>query len=137
MPRLPARFCYTKFFSNVVKFNLILMTSPRKNCRISKKLRKGVSIMKRFAKGLAALLIFGAMSFGTVEAAEIPDALENPFETQELKAPPWHEPPPPPRHGHHYGPPHHHRHEPPHFGRRPNDFDPPPPPRHMPPRHHW
>ncbi|MBO4400341.1 MAG: hypothetical protein J5809_00675 [Selenomonadaceae bacterium] len=94
--------------------------------------------MKRFAKGLAAVLVFGAMSFGTVEAAEIPDALENPAETQELKAPPWHAPPPPP-HRHYEPPRHHHRHEPPHFSRRPNDFDPPPPPRHMPPppRHRW
>lgn len=92
--------------------------------------------MKRLAKGLAALLIFGALSFGTAEAAEIPEAFENPVEQQELKAPPpwWFEPP---RHRYRYDPLHYRRHEPPHFHRRPNDFDPPRRHHYPPPRHRW
>lgn len=96
--------------------------------------------MKKFVKGLTALLIFGSFivaNFESAEAAEIADFTKNSIETQELAR--FSPPPPPPRHRHRPPPsPHYNDHwgypPPPHkHGHRP-------PPRHghrIQPHHHW
>lgn len=100
--------------------------------------------MKKFVKGLTALLIFGSFivaNFESAEAAEIADFTKISIETQELAR--FSPPPPPPRHRHGHRPPplpHYNDHwgypPPPHkHGHRP-------PPRHghghrPPPYHHW
>lgn len=89
--------------------------------------------MKTFAKGLAALLICGAIisvNFDKAEAAEVADVTINSVETENLARhfPP---PPPPPRHRHRHHPPFGF-HEPPPYHH--DKFrEPPPPP--LPHRH--
>lgn len=95
--------------------------------------------MKKFVKGLAALIICGSfigLNLESAEAAEGADLTENTIEIEEMARhhypPPHHPPPPPVRPGHRPPPPHY------------DDWrDPPPPPpgfgRHRPgprPGHH-